>query len=284
MFERGDGVSIRYEVAGEGEPLLLIGGFGTNADYWSDVMATGGLRFVSYDNRGVGRTVHGGAFTIQDLADDADALLGHLGIQRAHVLGWSMGAQVAMSLAASHPDRVGDLTLLGPFLRLPSRAAYVLGTLTSMALYGSAPIDCLAVAVNALCGTEAAFRAVEDAGGTVPVPEDPEGPEGLMLQLEAMRSWDPSAAASVSAPTLVVHGTEDIMVDPSFGREVADAIPGAGFMPVKGAGHAIPFHCYSEALRSLPKLRWIELTVLMHRPSRPPERRHRRWTRRSRRR
>ena len=252
MFADVNGIRMSYDDRGLGEPVVLIGGFGANRLFWQDAVAMmDGYRVVTYDNRGVGDTVYEGEFSIDDLADDAVSLMDYLGIDRAHVLGWSMGAQVGQSMALRHADRLKSLTLVSPFRRLPSRSAYVLGGFNRMALRGEAPMSCLAMAVNAFCIPEEGFRAMDERGETVPIPERLESPEGLDDQFVAMTGYDTTCSVSgISVPTMVVHGGRDIMVEPAEGRRVADSVEGSRFLLVEPAGHSIPFGMYWEGVRA----------------------------------
>jgi pimeloyl-ACP methyl ester carboxylesterase len=96
-----------------GDPVLLIMGFGGNADAWApQVPALGDYRVITFDNRGAGRTTQPeGRYTIAMMADDAAALLDALDIDRAHVIGASMGGMIAQELALRHPRRVRSLVL-----------------------------------------------------------------------------------------------------------------------------------------------------------------------------
>ena len=91
MFADINGIRMSYEDRGSGEPMVLIGGFGANGAFWSNaVPMMDGYRVITFDNRGVGDTGYEGDFSLEDLADDVVALLGHLELDRVHVLGWSM--------------------------------------------------------------------------------------------------------------------------------------------------------------------------------------------------
>jgi len=120
-----DGVSIAYSDEGEGEPILLIHGFASNVAanwrdaHWLRTLTGARRRVIALDNRG-----HGHSQKLYDpdlygapaMAEDARRLLDHLGISRADVMGYSMGARIAVFLALAHPERV---RALGP-CRIPS--------------------------------------------------------------------------------------------------------------------------------------------------------------------
>lgn len=256
VFADINGVRLHYEDEGAGEPVLLIGGFGANARFWRDAVSRlGGYRVVTLDNRGVGETEYSGGFTIDDMADDAVMLMEHLGIRRFHALGWSMGSHIGQSMGIRYPYRLKSLTLVSTYLRRPARSEYILGNLTSMALNGEAPVSCLAIAVNAFCFPESTFRELELRGESMPVPRRLEDPRGLMDQLAAVGGYDTTdLACRISVPTLVVHGTEDVMVEPCMGEAVADAIEGSELLLVDGAGHNIPFGMYADRFREFVDL------------------------------
>ena len=251
MFADVNGISLRYEVSGSGEPVVLLGGFGANAGFWEPMLEElDGFRVVTMDNRGVGNTRYDGGFSISDMADDVDALLEHLGIMDAHILGWSMGSQIAQCLAVRHPDRVRTLTLVSSYPSVPARADYILRGLTRMALEGTAPEDCLAMAVNVLCMPESTFEELRRKGLEMPVPDEMEDPRGLMDQLDAIQTYSGEGLESISVPTLVIHGSRDAMIEPDTGAAVASRIRGSELVIVD-ASHSIPFGMYRDRFLEL---------------------------------
>lgn len=251
LTEKDDGTVIRYEDHGSGEPLVMIGGFGADATFWDAAMPElDGLRVVTVDNRGVGDTRYSGAFTVVDMADDVCAVLDRLGLPDANIFGWSMGSQIAQCLAVRHPERVRTLTLVSSYLRFPSRADYVLRTLTRMAADDRAPPECLAVTVNALCFPESTFEYLRSNGIVMPVPDKEVDLNGLLDQLDAMATYSGEGLGNVDAPTLVVHGTRDAMIEPDNGVAVAGAIRGSKLLLVD-AGHNVPLDLYRERLLEL---------------------------------
>jgi pimeloyl-ACP methyl ester carboxylesterase len=124
---RNDGVDIAYLDEGEGEPVVLVHGFASTKEVnwlhpgWVSTLTRAGRRAIALDNRG-----HGASAKLYDpaayhsavMAEDVRALIDHLGIQRADVMGYSMGARIAAFLALAHPDRVRSVVLGGLGIRL----------------------------------------------------------------------------------------------------------------------------------------------------------------------
>ncbi|MEP3277807.1 MAG: alpha/beta hydrolase [Stappiaceae bacterium] len=117
-----DGIRIHFKDVGSGEPILLIHGFASNIhmnwDYpgWTDLLVKSGRRVVALDNRGHGESekIHDpGVYGAPMMAEDARRLLDHLGIEKADVMGYSMGARISAFLALNHPERVGHLIFGG---------------------------------------------------------------------------------------------------------------------------------------------------------------------------
>src|SRR5665648_495242 len=120
-FDSG-GVRIAYRDEGEGEPILLIHGFASNAATnwadpgWISLLVQSGRRVIAYDNRGHGlseKLYDPSLYSATSMAEDALRLLDHLGIERADVLGYSMGARIAAFLVLRHPERVRSVILGG---------------------------------------------------------------------------------------------------------------------------------------------------------------------------
>ena len=263
-------VKLCYEVFGDrADPaLLLVMGLGTQMIAWHDEfcaeLARRGFFVIRYDNRDVGRSTHYRdvkppgplellmrrpkqlAYTLDDLADDGIRLLDHLGIERAHVVGASMGGMIAQGMAGRHPDRVLSLTSImsttgsqrvgRPALRVypfflgrrpDGREEYVERALKVFGLIGSP-------------GFERSEDDLRDIAGRSH-DRDPSS-SGTQRQLAAiMAAGDRTAnLRNIKAPTLVIHGTKDRMVAPSGGKATAKAIDGARLDLVEGMGHDLP--------------------------------------------
>jgi 3-oxoadipate enol-lactonase len=232
-------VELAYDVRGSGPPLLLVQGLGYGGRGWgpaADLLAEDFL-VVSYDNRGFGASdVPGGPYTVAQLAGDAAAVLDAAGLERAHVLGVSLGGMAAQELALSRPERVDRLVLVST---TPGARGHTMPSRT-VALMLEAPLLPPAVALrrfveNALgpaAGTELVERIV--AYRTA----NPPDPAGWQAQAAAGATFDALARLpEIAAPTLVVHGTEDAVVDPQNGDLLARSIPGARLELLPGCGH-----------------------------------------------
>jgi pimeloyl-ACP methyl ester carboxylesterase len=235
---------VHYVRRGAGEPLVLIMGLSGSHLSWGDRFLEELARdfdVIAFDNRGIGLSDWATEpFTIGDLAEDAVALLDALGIDSAHVLGISMGGMIAQQLVLSHPDRVRTLTLGctycgGPGSRITS--PQVVQRLAAGLLSGDRE---LALRTGYELNLSAAYRA--DDSRYAPFREmattHPAALEVIMLQMQAVQGHDTSGRlASITTPTLVIHGTEDEMLDVANGEQIASLMPGARLERLEGVGH-----------------------------------------------
>lgn len=240
---------MNYRDEGDGNPLILISGFGGDCSFWKSSVSilSEDFRIISVDNRGVGETKYNGEFTLEDLAEDIACLMNHLDLDKADILGWSMGSHVAQWLAIKHPEMVKTLTIVSSYRYRPSRSKYVLSSIVESAKQG-APLQDLGTVINGFCLTEEFFRKKEENGTEIRLPSFT-NVKGLEDQIRAIDKSDLSVKARhISAPTLAVHGTKDIMVEPEEGCAMADVIRDCKLYMVEGAGHLINIKQYMEPL------------------------------------
>jgi pimeloyl-ACP methyl ester carboxylesterase len=273
-----NGITIEYEVDGEGEPLLLVMGLGGQLVSWPmdwvQRFVDRGFQVIRFDNRDIGLSskmpgkppsllrVIAAAFSnrfakseylLSDMADDAVGLLDHLGIDKAHVVGISMGGMISQSIAIAHPNRVASLT------SIMSNTGDRKNGRIHRSLYRKMPKTFARSKDEAI---EKGLLAFEYISG----PHFDEGKAELrsLLELALSRSWDregtgretmaiaaspdrTEALHSVTAPTLVIHGLVDPLVQPSGGIATAKAIPGSRLLTFPDMGH------------DLPRVRWDEM-------------------------
>ena len=262
------GIEIAYETFGDpGEPaLLLVMGLGMQMLGWDEelceLLVARGFHVIRFDNRDVGlstklrgrpNVIAGAAglasaeYRLSDMAEDAAGLLDHLGIERAHLVGASMGGMIAQSLAARQPRRalslcsimagpggralstMPRLSVLGTLLARPprEREAYAEHVATIFERIGSPGFeaDHERLRRRALLSYDRCFH-----------------PAGTARQLMAiMASGNRTAEIRcIRCPTLVLHGRDDRLVPPAAGKAVAKAIPAARLELVAGMGHDLP--------------------------------------------
>jgi pimeloyl-ACP methyl ester carboxylesterase len=281
-------VELFYEDLGDVDaaPVLLIMGVGAQLPMWPDGfcdrLVGRGYRVIRFDHRdsGLSTKMHGlkadGSvyprvlrhvtgrrsrvpYTLVDMADDAMGLLDHLGVERAHVVGASMGGMIAQVLAASQGGRVASLGLImSSSNRLFSSVPR--WRVIKMA-FGGPPKDApweerLAAEVrnisiingpNYLPPADALRRRVEELRARS------DYPQGMLRQFDAILGTGSLLAYTrrITAPTVVIHGTNDPMVRPRNGRNLARAISGARFVVVDGMGHDLPAPVWRPIIEAL---------------------------------
>ena len=279
-------IELEYEDHGEGQPLLLIMGLGAQMILWNDqwvsTLVRRGFRVIRFDNRDTGlstrvrqrvgdprrlivRRVLGlpvpAPYSLRDMAGDALGLLEHLGIERAHVVGASMGGMIAQTMAIEHPERVRTLTSI---MSSTGARRHMLSKPKALAhLLQKRPAN----RDEAVAGAITFFTT---CGGTTHAPdldwvrevagrayERAFNPAGFVRQLAAILSSGSrrEALRRVRVPTTVLHGTEDPLILPHGGEGTAAAIPGARFVPIVGMGHDMPTTTWPIIADELERLR-----------------------------
>lgn len=263
------GIELCYQEMGDpgGEPLLLVMGLATQMIAWDEefcaMLAARGFRVVRFDNRDIGRSTklrEAGVpsmlemmvgrgkppYLLRDMAADTVGLMDHLGIEAAHLVGASMGGMIAQSVAIEHPERTRSLVsimsttgsrrvghpsyrtfglLLGE--RPREREAMVERVVKTFKVIGSPGYPFEEEHVRELAGRS------YDRGHSA---------AGIARQLHAITaSGDRTPGLRrLDVPTAVIHGKNDVLVNPSGGRATAKAVPGARLKLIDGMGHDLP--------------------------------------------
>jgi len=243
-----NGQQIYYEMQGEGEPLILIMGIGGDSTLWAPYQVpefSTRFQVIVLDNRDAGRSSKtSGSYTVADMADDVAGLMDGLGIERAHILGISMGGMIAQEFALRHPDRLDRLILTGT------------GAATGRARFD--PIMAWDFVKQHDTGGQAFaaqqfiwlfstdflrnHQVVDQTLALFANNPNPFSLEAYARQAQAYLEHDSlDRLGDVKAPTLVISGEQDRLAPPWIGRELAEAIPGAKFHLVEGSGasHAL---------------------------------------------
>jgi len=241
---RVNGIDLYCEIAGVGEPLLLIGGFGCDHMIWSQVAAALSSRYrvISFDNRGMGQSSPSqGPYAIRDLAEDAAALLDAIEIEQVHIAGHSMGGQIAQEMALGRPDLVGSLLLLSSCATCDERGKSLIeqhGKLPAIADTRTCALLIMPwLYTNAFYLRPGAIEELLD--WILRYPYQPT-PTELERQSHAISTFDATdRIGGINGPTLVMVGAEDIMIPPGFSRHLAEAIPNAQLEILPGTGHGL---------------------------------------------
>lgn len=238
------GTELHYQRRGAGPPLLLVQGMGANSLHWGEPLLTAlerDFELLLYDHRGIGRSAPlVGDLTIAGLAADALALLDALAVQDAHVFGISMGAMVAQELVLAAPQRVRTLTLgctsCGGTQSKPT-SQQIIQRLTAAVL--SRDFDrVLRTGFELVVSPGHASEPAHYAAFVAAARHHPASLAVLMDQKIAIDAHDTYARLrSIRTPTLVIHGTADLLLDPINGDLVASLIPEARLELLDGVGH-----------------------------------------------
>lgn len=242
-----NGIKIHYREYGEGEPLLMIMGLGANADWWGDEFLqplTERFHVVTFDNRGAGRSDKPeGPYTVPQMAADAVGLMDHLGWESAHIMGASMGGMIAQELALEYPERVRRLVLMCTFCggreHVPAKPEVL--SLLTMPREGLTPADIARSSLYLLFPPEYIEGNPEMMDEMVNMMlVAPIEPKCFIWQFTGVSMWScHTRLGGLNRPTLVIAGTEDVLIEPENSRIIADAIPDSRLVEVSGAGHAL---------------------------------------------
>ena len=223
-----NGVRIAFFDEGKGEPILLIHGFASNVAtnwrdaHWLSTLTNASRRVIAYDNRGHGQSeklYDPSRYGAPEMAEDARRLLDHLAVDRADVMGYSMGARIATFLALNDPARVRSLILAGAGINL------VRGMVGTGPIARALEAPSIEDVTN---DTARTFRAFAEKTGSdlsalaacLRGPREKIGAEDL---------------ARIAAPTLIATGSEDVIA--GSGKALKDLIPGAQLLDIEGRDH-----------------------------------------------
>ena len=239
-------IDIAYRVLGQGDPIVLIMGYGSTMDMWDPLFLdnlSSKYRVVIFDNRGMGNTITPpGNFSIAQFANDTAGLMAALGIEKSHVLGWSMGSFVAQELAIRYPERVNKIILYagdcgGKEAVMPS--PQVLNDLSNTS---GSPEESGMRLFNLLFPKDWLSRQPAFYKW-FPLPKETSLPDNIQRQAQAIATW-PGACdrlGSIKSPTLVVTGTEDVIAPPQNAFILAQRINASWLVQFEGAGHGLMY-------------------------------------------
>ena len=231
------GCRLGYDVRGEGPAVLLLHPFPFDRRFFAN-LSLPGFRLVALDARGFGDSELRCEVTIDELADDAVALLDHLGIPMAATLGCSMGGYVALSIAARHAARLSALVLAGTRADADSETARSNRDAAAAELRAHGPARFLDVISVRLCGPGAP-SAVRDEVQALATHSSPDLPRALRATILALRDRPDrsTVVARLHLPALVIAGADDSIVPLDEARALKESLAGARLAELVGVGH-----------------------------------------------
>jgi pimeloyl-ACP methyl ester carboxylesterase len=259
-FANNDDCKLYYETFGSpSDPaLLMVNGLGSQCiNYkteWCERFVAAGFHVIRFDNRDVGLSTHfsdapvderGAAYRLLDMTADAVAVLDAVGVERAHVMGLSMGGMIAQNLAIHHRDRLLTITSV---MSRTGEPEYGQSTPEALAQLTAPPATDRESAVARHIAGQRIWGSPEfadedrwrhDVEAAYDRAFDPAGVARQYFAIGAAGSWA-DGLPGVTTPTLVMHGDKDTLIDISGGRRTAELIPGAKFVVIEGMGHDYP--------------------------------------------
>jgi len=239
-----DGINIYYEVHGQGEPLVLIAGLTAHSQHWTNQLTEFAKHYqiILLDNRNAGQSDTTENGSIKTMADDVIALLDHLKINAAHILGRSMGGYIAQEIAINYPTRVNKLILeaTAPVTSMRNNLLFEhFINLKQMGLDDRIVIKEFLFWENSslLINNEKLLTETIEA-----IVADPyaQSKEGFKNQIKAIKDHDTrDRLANITAPTLVISGLDDILITPKDSQALVSGINNAEWEGIEGAGHGI---------------------------------------------
>jgi len=246
---KANGINLYYDTCGRGEPLVMIMGFAGSHAGWifQRRFFRKHFRVITFDNRGVGRTGKpAGPYSIRVMAEDTLGLMDCLGIEKAHILGVSMGGYIAQELAINHPERVRKLVLGCTYSHQDETSGHTAEYYERIGLADNCPSDELgSTPVGKVLRAEfplafnnrlvnillAPFLSIYATRMATP---------GVAAQFQAIVGHDTrDRLKMIRAPTLVVTGTEDRIIKPTSSEVLATMIPNAKLVKIEKGSHSV---------------------------------------------
>jgi pimeloyl-ACP methyl ester carboxylesterase len=248
-------INISYRVLGQGDPVVLIMGYSSTMDMWDPLFLdnlSSKYKVIIFDNRGMGNTTAPpGNFSIAQFANDTAGLMAALNIEKADILGWSMGSFIAQELTIRYPERVNKIILYagdcgGKEAVMPSPT-----TLKDLSNTTGSPEERGMRLFNLLfpkdwLSKQPAFYK------WFPLPKETSLPDNIERQAQAIATWPGTfdRLASIKSPALVVTGKEDVITPPGNAFILVQRINVSWLVQFEGAGHGLMYQ-YPDRLAKI---------------------------------
>lgn len=275
-------VELCYEVFGEknSDVIVLIPGLGSQMIRWDitfcNLLVEKGFKVIRFDNRDSGSSVfnakreissgkrieeifenlskQGISYSLMDMANDVIGLLNHLNIEKAHIAGRSMGGIIAQLLGSYYPERVLSLTIIMSTSMNPSLPKPDPEVMAMMTQVSADPVlqkeEYLREKIRfakKISGSGYIFDSNQEKALLEEELIRFRTKNGIIRQLLAMGSfqYNSEVLKKITVPTLIIHGTDDLIFHPDCGKDIADSIPNAEWLLIEGMGHSIPVELHN---------------------------------------
>lgn len=242
-YANSNETKIFYQIRGEGEPLILLMGFGADGNVWEKHAAEYEKHFkcILIDNRGVGKSDQpNGSYYTKMMADDTVAVMNHAGIENARVAGISMGGAIAQELAINYPDVVRCLVLTSTWPKFNDYATTVYENLKKLRVTSKPDdfMELLQLWIYAPRFYENGLNDLKEGQSAAALDSNPQTREGFEGQLDACIHHDSvSRLSEIKVPTLITVGDMDIFTPPAFSQVLHDGIKNSKYVSFPEAGH-----------------------------------------------
>lgn len=252
-FETDDAL-VHYEITGAGPPLLLIAGIASDSASWGPLvpLLADRFRLILVDNRGTGRTVSD-EISVGSVVNDCNALLDHLDIAKADVLGHSMGGMIALRLAAGYPQRIRRLIVMATGGRPDPKSQALLEDMVRLFDHGVPQRLWFRLFFHWLFARPffadpATIETAADAAMAYPFLQPP---EMFRRQVDAVRAMPPVDLGAITAPALGLAGDEDLLMPEKVMTAALDGLANLQMRVIPGAGHSLHWDAPEEAAKAI---------------------------------
>jgi pimeloyl-ACP methyl ester carboxylesterase len=239
---KANGINLYYETQGEGQTLVLISGLGGDHLFWDPHVKSFAkhYRVLTFDNRGIGQTdIPDTPYSMEMMADDLAALLDHLEIKKAHILGFSMGGAIAQTFALRYSTKVDKLIICGSFAKMNSQIRLYLDAVLHTYIEGVSAQRFYELILPWLFSVHYLDKAENrEKMAFNPNEPYPQPLHGFKWQYLALREFDVmTKIKSIKAPTLVIAGEKDAMAHLEDAHLIVQNIPNASLQVIPDTGH-----------------------------------------------
>ena len=253
-----NGIKICYEIAGEGEPLFLVHGFGSKKESWIAQFPVLSKHFkvIRFDNRGAGKSERPkGTYTMEIFADDIKGLMDYLGIEQTNIAGWSLGGMIVQNFILKYPEKVKKVILINTNYGFPDEDGPLVYKNMRLEEEKQKKIDHVkAFWDGARSGYYIKFRKEMEANpskkwyGLWSAEDmiemsivDPPTAEDIEVQASALKTHETfDRLKTIKSPTLILTASHDRLIPKSTMEEIHEQIPNSKFIVIDKAGHSSP--------------------------------------------